>query len=190
VATATTASVQRGAVMPSDDADYRLLAANDLRADIAAVPGSGAVRGVFVLADTTYALRDNMGATASLLYKATAGGWVNVPLGTEIQFSGAVGQVFDGDTITGGSTSGATATVRRAMLRTGLWTAAGVGTLVITVTAGTFQNGEALQVGGATKVTSASLATAITRAPGGYVETVLANFTGSTATRRIYGATA
>jgi hypothetical protein len=186
-ATTTGTAFAGGATSTSDDADYRLLAANDLRGDIGTVPGSGAIRGIFVLADTTYALRDNVGATASLLYKATAGGWANVPLGTEIQFTSATGQINDGDTITGG-TSGATATVKRAMLRAGSWTAAGVGTLVITVTGGTFQNAEALKVGGVSMATSSSLATAIVRQPGGRLESVTANFTGSTATKRTYGA--
>jgi hypothetical protein len=186
-ATISTVPALNSADTASDDADYKLLAADDRRADIAAVPGSGISRGGFIYNDVVYAFRDNAGATAGDLYKQTAGGWVKVNFGTEIQFTGAVGEVLAGNTITG-LTSGATATVVRPMLRAGAWTAAGVGTLIITVTAGTFQSGEALQVGGVTKVTSSSLATAITRAPGGKVRTVKANFTGSTATQRVYGA--
>ncbi|MES2183035.1 MAG: hypothetical protein V4505_00685 [Pseudomonadota bacterium] len=187
VATATSTAQQNGAAVSSDDADYMLLAANDLRADIQPVPGSGPIRGVWNYNDVEYAFRDNAGATAGGMWRATTGGWVPVTFGTEIQFTGAVGQVFDGNVVTGG-TSGATATVVCAMLRTGTWTVGGAGTLVITVTGGTFQNGEALKVAAVTKATSSSLATAISRLPGGRVEAVNANFTGSTATKRMYGA--
>jgi hypothetical protein len=187
VATSTTAAIVNGAPAPSDDADYRLLSANDIRADILVVPGSGKIRGVAIYNDVVYAFRDNAGATAGDMYHSSAGGWVKVTFGNEIQFTGAVGQVFDGDTITGG-TSGATAVVTRAMLRSGTWTVAGAGTLILGAITGTFQNGEALKVATVTKVTSSSLGTAITRAPGGRVESVIANFTGSTATKRLYGA--
>jgi len=186
-AVATTASALQGAASRELDAEYLYLAAEDLRQDILAVPGSGQVRGVFRYKGIVYAMRDNLGVTAGDMWKSTAAGWVQVPFGTEIQFTGAVGQIFDGDTITG-LTSGATATVTRAMLRTGTWTVAGVGTLILSSVVGVFQNGEALRVGGVTKVTSSSLATAIARLPGGRVEAKLANFTGSASTKRIYGA--
>lgn len=185
-ATSTSTAVQSGAPLPSDDADYRLLAANDRRNDIAAVPGSGDIRGGFIFNDVCYAFRDNAGGTAGDLYKQTAGGWSKVAFGTEIQFGSATGQINLGDTITGG-TSGATASVVRAMLRTGTWTSAGAGTLILTSIVGTFQNGEALKVGGVSMATSTSAATAITRAVGGRVETVPANFSGSTATKYVYG---
>ncbi len=175
------------AAEPSDDADYRLLAANDLRADILAVPGSGPIRGVYVYNDTVYAFRDNAGATAGLVYKQSAGGWTAVALGTEIQFTNAIGEIFDEDTIIG-NTSGATAVVSRALLRTGTWAAAGEGTLVIVVTSGSFVSGELLTVGAATKATTATNVTPIARLPGGRLEAVTANFSGSLGTRRMYGA--
>lgn len=186
VATSTGQSYLSGAALSSDDADYRLLAANDLRADIQALPGAGPVRGVFVLNDVRFALRDNVGATASVLYKATNSGWVAVDLGHEIQFTAATAQISDGDTITGG-TSGATATVARALLRAGSWTSAGVGTLVLTNIVGTFQNGEALKKGATSCATASTVATPITRQPGGYVETIRENFFGAAGTRRTYG---
>jgi hypothetical protein len=121
------------------------------------------------------------------MYKATTGGWVQVTFGSEIQFTAAVGEIFAGNTITG-LTSGATALVVKPMLRTGTWTVAGAGTLIISTITGTWQNAEAIQVGGVTKATSASLATAITRVVGGTLEFCDANFTGSTATKKMYGA--
>jgi hypothetical protein len=188
VAVSTSASSERGAGSASDDADYRLLAANDYRADIQAVPGSGPVRGVMVYADTVYAFRDNALGTAGDLYRSSGSGWQQVTFGNEIQFNTAVGEIFAGDTVTG-LTSGASATVIRPLLRTGTWTASGVGTLVLgAITGGPFQNGEALRVGGVTKATSTSASAAITRAPGGRVEYVVTDFNGALTSKRAYGA--
>ncbi|MCY1168495.1 hypothetical protein D9M73_84920 [compost metagenome] len=186
VATSTSTAVQGGASQASDDADYSLLAANDQRAFIQKVPGSGRIRGVWVYNDVTYAFRDNVGGTAGGMYRATPAGWVAVAFGTEISFTTPVAEIFAGNTITG-LTSGATATVVKPLLRVGTWTVGGAGTLVLSGVVGTFQNGEALQVGGVTKATSSSVATAITRLPGGSMEFVNANFTGSTATLKMYG---
>lgn len=186
-ATTTSAAAIEGASSASDHADYHLLAADDRRADILAVPGSGPIRGIFVYNDIVHAFRDNVGATAGNLYKQSAGGWVQVTFGREIQFTGATGEIFAGNTVTG-ATSGATATVVRALLRTGTWTAAGVGSLVLSGVTGAFVNGENLQVGGITKAVSSGADTVITRLPGGRVEAELANFAGSAATKRIYGA--
>lgn len=75
VATTTGAIALNGATTLSLDADYTLLAANDLRADIAAVPGSGPIRGVVMFNDVVYAFRDNVGATAGAMWKSSASGW-------------------------------------------------------------------------------------------------------------------
>lgn len=187
VATSTTPANQNGATMPSDDADYALLAANDLRADIQIVPGSGPIRGVWVYQNIVYAFRDDATGTIGQMWRATSGGWVQVTFGTEIQFTGATGEIFAGNVVTDAVT-GATATVVRPLLRTGTWTVGGAGTLIVTSVTGTFVTAQNLQVGGVTKAVTASGATAITRLPGGRLEFVNANFTGSTATRRIYGA--
>ena len=186
IATAGVANVN-GATSASSHNDYQLLAANDLRTDILVVPGSGRIRGVFVYNDITYAFRDNAGATAGDMYQSSAGGWVKINFGSEIQFTGAIAQIFAGNTITG-LTSGATALVVRPMLRSGTWAAAGAGTLIISTITGTWQNGETIQVAAVNKATTASLATSITRLVGGLVNTDIYNFTGSTATKRVYGA--
>lgn len=60
------------------DRQYLNLAADDLRADIQAVPGSGPVRGVWVYNGALYAFRDNVGATACNMWLATTGGWTAV----------------------------------------------------------------------------------------------------------------
>lgn len=57
---------------------YTLLAATAARALIAAVPGSGPIRGVWSYKGVVYAFRDNAGATECLMYKSTAAGWVLV----------------------------------------------------------------------------------------------------------------
>lgn len=179
--------LQNGALIPSDHADYALLAANDQRAFIFVVPGSGPIRGVWVFNDVVYAFRDNAGGTAGQMWKATTGGWVQVAFGTEIQFTNAVGQINVGDTVTGG-TSGATAIVLATLLRTGTWTASGVGTLIISPIGGTLVTGEPIKVATVTKATSSTGSTAITRAPGGRMEFFNYNFTGSTNTTKMYGA--
>lgn len=187
-ATATSVATTNGANWPADHVDYRQLAADDRRADILTVPGSGSVRGVFVLNDVVYALRDNAGGTAGDLYRQSASGWVLMNLGREIQFTGGTNNgITVGQTVTG-ATSGATAVARAVLLRTGSWAGTGVGTIVFASVTGAFQNGENLQVGGVTKAVASGADTAITRQPGGRVESVLGNFTGAAATKKVYAA--
>lgn len=186
----TVVPVQSGATTSSDDADYALLAANDLRTDILVVPGSGRIRGVAVYNDIVYAFRDNAGATAGAMYKQSAAGWVLVPFGTEVQFSAglAAGSALAVGNTINGATSGATATVVAILLRAGGWGTAGVGTIIITPVSGSFTNAESIRIGVTAIATSASASTAITRAVGGQVETVNYNFSGSTNTLKMYGA--
>lgn len=73
------------------DAQYLAAAADIYRADISAVPGSGAMLGVVSMVfngvDNVYAFRANAGATAVAIYKSSAAGWVNVPFYNTIQFN-------------------------------------------------------------------------------------------------------
>ena len=164
---------------------YKNLTADDYRADISAVPGSGYVRGVKYFQGSVYAWRDNAGGTACVMYRATASGWSAITFGRELQFTGAVGQISEGQTVTG-ATSLATAVVKRALLRTGTWTVSGVGTLVFDSVTGVFQNGENIQVGGVTKVVANGADTAITLSPGGKFSFDIYNFSGSSSTERLY----
>ena len=166
-------------------ADYKYAAAELYRADISAVPGSGAVRGVKYYNGNLYAFRDNVAATACLMYIASAAGWTQVTFGKEIQFTTAVGEIFEGDTVTQ-VTSGATGVVKRALLRTGTWSASGVGTLVFDSVTGTFDATNAIQVSGVTKVTASSLCTDISLQPGGKFEFEIINFYGSADSHRMY----
>lgn len=58
-----------------EDAQYRSLAANDYRADIQAVPGSGAILGVAYYNGVVYAFRNNAGGTAARMYASSSSGW-------------------------------------------------------------------------------------------------------------------
>jgi len=164
---------------------YLHLAANEYRKDIQKPTGSGPIRGAWEYKGDIYAFRNNVAGTACNMWKATASGWSAVIFGREIQFDAAVGEVYEGNTVTG-LTSGAVGVVRRALLRTGTWTVSGVGTLVFDVITGAFQDNEALQVGGVTKVTADGADTAITLLPGGRYVFDNYNFTAAADNLRAY----
>lgn len=175
-----------GAYSSSDDADYKLLASNDRRSFINAVPGSGSIRGVWIFNDILYAFRDSLDGLTNNMYKATTSGWVQIVFNSELLFTNAVSQINIGDVITG-ATSGATGTVLVALLTTGTWTTNGVGSLVIGSTTGTFISGEAIKVATITKVTTSTGSGLIKRQPGGKMEFFNYNFSGSTLTTKMYG---
>lgn len=116
---------------------------------------------------------------AAIQVTAVASGLICLPLAQQIN---------DGDTIKG-MTSGVTATVKRAALRTGGWSSfAMTGTLALAnVQGGVFVAGEALSVNGVPKVGASTADTAITLQPGGRVECINYNFTGDPSTARMYG---
>lgn len=183
---ATVSSVlQDGASDIYDHADFKDLTAAKYRADITAVPGSGPVRGVWEYKGDIYAFRNNAGGTACVMHKATASGWSAIAFGVELQFDAAVGEITEGQTVTGLS-SGATGVVRRALLRTGTWTVSGVGTLVFDSITGAFIDNEAIQVGGVTKVTANGPSSAITLNPGGKFVFDNHNFSGTVDKYRMY----
>ena len=190
----TVSAVTYGTITDSDlygttskalHATYKNAAATLYRDDIEEVPGSGAVRGVKYYNGNLYAFRDNAAGTACVMHIASASGWVPVPFGKEIQFTGAVGEIVEGATVTQ-LVSLATAVVKRVLLRTGTWTVAGAGTLVFDSVTGTFNATNAIQVGGVTKVTASSLCTDITLQPGGKFEFDIVNFYGSVDSKRMY----
>lgn len=167
-----------------DENTFLALAADDYRSDIGVVPGSGPGRGVAVLGGTVYAFRDNAGATALGIYKSTASGWSAITLYKEVSFTAGSGTPpAEGATITKG---GVTATVKRVVLQTGTWgasTAAGR-FIVSNVSGGSFSAG-AFTAG--VTATCSGAETQITLLPGGRLDHVVYNFTGSTTTERIYG---
>lgn len=184
-------TVTNASVAPTSSlqiATYAALAADVYRADIQAVPGSGSILGVAFLNNIIYAWRNNAGGTAADIYKSSSTGWQSVALGWELGFNtGAGTAIADGNTVTG-LTSGATGVVARVVLESGSTWAGGSGRLILSSTTGTFQASEALQVGGSTRANATGAAAAITLAPSGRVDTVLANLGGANSKTRIYGA--
>lgn len=187
----TAASLARrdGASNAKLNAQYLALAADEFRSDLTAIPGSGAVLGVYMLNDIVYGFRNNAGGLLADLYKSTSSGWVQVPLGFELSFdSGGAYVISEGDVITG-ATSGATATITRVVLESGSFQGEdSTGRLIFASQTGTFQS-ENLNVGANLDVaTIAGDSSAITLVPSGRYEMVLENFGGAAGARRIYGA--
>jgi hypothetical protein len=185
IATAIGAQAVDAAATPILHAQYRNAAADIYRASIAAVPGEGDVLGVVQFNNIVYAFRNNVGSTAAVLYKSSSSGWTAVALGEEISFSNANTSVGEGDTLTQG---GVTATIQRVVVQTGtLASGVNTGRLIITGRGGgNYAGGAATSTGGGA-LTLSAIQTAITLTPGGRYEFDVANFTGSTTTRRIYG---
>lgn len=170
------------------DATYKGLAADDYRADIAAVPGSGPVRGVSYYNGTVYAWRDNVGATAMKMYKSTTSGWTEVDLMATFDFNTGAREVFPGDTIVG-HTSGATALVKAVVVTSGTWAGGNAaGYMVFTNMTGTPVASEHVYVGGLKACESVGTYSTTTLAPGGRVTTVVGNVFGGSAGKRMYGA--
>lgn len=251
------------APLPDDDAAYLQLAANDLRADILAVPGSGPIRGVKLYNSSVYAFRDSSDATFGQMFKSTIFGWDLIQFGYEIglstlshsgtatffsttpsisytnhgfangqpvqlltsvgtflinttyyvilatannfQLSDTIGgsamnsgsagssiiiaigsNINAGDSIVG-FTSGATAVVAASLLRGGSWTTNLAGNIVISSQVGNFVSGEILTVSGIMKADTSTIATNISRLPGGQMDFCNINFTGSSGAYKMYG---
>jgi hypothetical protein len=181
-------ATQRGALTDTNDTMWLRDAIETQRALIAAVPGSGAIRGVWSYGGSVYAFRDNAGATACVMHKATAAGWVAQALGGRVRFVTGTSAIAEGQTVTG-ATSGATGVVTRVVVREGDWTGGNEaeGQLIFATISGTFSNGENLQVGGATKAVANGASAAIALLPGGRFEFANYNFTGLAGAARMYG---
>lgn len=175
-------------IAPTDalDLTYQRASIEARRTKIAAVPGSGNVRGAWQLRGVKYAFRDNVGGTACALYKSTTSGWALVDLGAGLAFTAGSVAPATGEVVTGG-TSTAFGTVAQAVVTSGSWgagTAAGI--VYIHTIAGTFQ-AEAVTGGTAAVFTASGAQSATTIAPGGRYEFQNFNFYGDTAGRRMYG---
>lgn len=164
----------------------KLLAQTYRRALIQKVPGSGSVRGVAVHKGNIYAFRDNAGATECKGWKATAAGWVALPTLRRMAFTVGIGEIFEGDIITGG-TSGATATARRIVVTSGSWGSGNAaGYIDISSVTGAFTAAEAIKVATVAKATGA-VSAAIALPPGGRYRTISHNFYGNSQRFRLYG---
>ena len=159
------------------------LAADDYQADITKVPGSGRVRGIAILNSEVYAWRDNAGATAMAIHKATSSGWDEVEMFHQISFTGGSTEYEEADTLTQGS---ATSTVKRVVLESGSWGAGtAAGRFIITAPSGGVFSAGVAAGGGVCTLSGASAIIAL--APGGRVRTHAYTFTASLADKRLYG---
>lgn len=178
-----------GASNDTDDDTWKQDAIETARALIAAVPGSGVMRGIWFYNGDAYGFRDNSGGTAVDMYKSSTSGWALQSLGLEIDFtSGGTYVTAEGDTVEG-ETGGATATVKRIVIQSGtLGAGNAAGYLVLSGQTGTFQS-ETLKVGANLDVMSISSdSSAITLPVAGRYEFHNYNFYGASDKFRMYGA--
>lgn len=121
-------------------------AARELRRNnIAAVPGSGPIRGVCRYGTRTYAFRDNDGGTQGIMWRSSSSGWEEVPLNPILRVTSFGAGPEEGDSITG-VTSGATATIARIRVKSGFRSdSSAEGYLVLKSVTGTFGDGEDLE---------------------------------------------
>jgi hypothetical protein len=191
IAVADESAIERNAPTPALDTTYYQDSVETQRALILAVgvaDGAGPVRGIHEYEGEIYAFRDNLAVTKCLMYKQSSAGWVLQSLGNRIHFqdAGAGVAYIEGETITG-STSLATAVVKRVVLQSGAWGTDAAGYLILgDVTGGPFQvEATTGSVAGAVPTTAAEIAN--TMAPSGRYEFENDNFFGSALTRRMYG---
>lgn len=186
-ATSSTGASVNSAADNATNLAYLKLAASDLRALITAVPGSGPVRGVAVYRGVVYAFRDNTGATACVMHRATPSGWQAIPSYPMVRFRAGSTEILPGQTVTGG-TSGATAVVRRVVLKQGSWQGGTAqGFLILAPAAGALADAESLSVSGSPVATTASARLAVAIPPGGRYSFRVHNFYGHAGTIRLYG---
>ena len=178
-------------VTDKQDAINRQSIADIARAAITEPTGTGPIRGVFSIDDNVFCFRD-VGANC-VLYKAypladrsPGMGWTAVNYNFTLSFDTGILELTDGVTINGG-TSGAIGVVKRVLQSNGEWGVDAAGKLVITVTSGTFQVAESLRIGATVYATCRSTQTQIVQTAGGKYQFVTGNFTGRSATQRIYG---
>ena len=169
------------------DATYKALAADDYRADIQAVPGSGSILGVAFYNGNVYAWRNNAGGTAAAMYKSSSTGWTAISLLVQLPFDDGTTEITAGMTVTGG-TSGATATVQRVAKRAGSWATApfAEGVLVLSGVTGTFADNEQIRVGGTKYALANGASSQMTWLPSGRYQAVVANFGGAQDNKKLY----
>jgi hypothetical protein len=170
------------------DAQYKNQAADVLRADIAAVPGSGPIRGVSYYKGDVYAWRDAADGLSTRMYKSSTNGWTLIPFYDQFDFDKGVVEFKPGDTIVG-QNSGATALVKAVVVQTGDWsTGDATGYALFTNMTGTPTTGENITVGGVKVAEYLGQYQPVALAPGGRVETVIGNLGGGPANLKMYGA--
>ncbi len=189
---ATMTAAAHGASTSLLRAQYKNLAADSYRSDIAAPTGAGSSLGGVKFGGVLYTWRNNAGNTATNIWKSTAAGWSQITLYNEVSFTlGGATAPAEGAVITL-TASGATATIKRVVLTTASTTWAtntAAGRLIITTPTGAgFSAGGAATAGAINFTLTASTQAAITLQPSGRYEFIVENFGGGINTNRIYGA--
>ncbi len=164
--------------------EYAGIAQDHCRASIGKPTGSGAIRGVAVFDGEVYCWRDNAGATAAGMWKASPSGWQAVAMPRLLRFTAGIIEIADGDTIVG-ATSGVTATAHRVVRKSGSWGSDAAGYIVLSAPSGTFAS-EQIKVGAAT-VATVTPDTAVTLPAGGRYMTIEHNFYGAANRKALYG---
>lgn len=172
-----------GHARPSDSDDAATIAAR--RAAIAAVPGTGPVRGVQVFDGHVYAFRDHADGDGRM-YRDSATGWEQMTFGSVLNFDTGTVEFLEGETLVGG-TSGATASIERVVLRSGAWSGTATGYLVLSNVSGTFQAAETITDSAMGSADATDAQAAITLAAGGYYDFTTHNFYGAAKRPRLYG---
>lgn len=163
---------------------YRVAAQEHVRNLVGKVPGTGPVRGIHVYDGTVLAWRDSTLGNFAKMYRNSASGWVEVPLGETMAFSAGLSEFFDGVAIAG-ATSGAIATAVRVVRNSGDWGSTASGFLVLASRIGDFADGEAILIAG-TATATAGHTNAITLPQGGRYMAINHNFYGSAGSYSAY----
>jgi len=188
VATSAAAALERSADTDALDLSYYRAAIEAVRTNIAAVPGSGIIRGVWTYNDVRYAFRDNVGGTAGTMYKSTAAGWVLCDLGHVLFFTAGTAVFTVGSVLTGDD-SGAKGTVGVVGLQSGAWADNdAVGYVVLYSESGTpFTNPETITDAAGGSATTSSVGADNALPVGGTYRFKNYNFTGHSGTLKMYG---
>jgi hypothetical protein len=178
-------ATERGASTDTLDSTYLLAAIEATRADIAAVPGSGNILGVWQYGGVKYAFRNNSGGTAAVMHKSSASGWTECDLGESLPFDTGTAAFVEGETITQG---GVTSVCRRVYVTSGTWAGNdAAGYFTITGRAGGNYGAGAITGSGSGAANATGIQTANAFSPSGRFRFINHNFGGNTGTRRMYG---
>jgi len=179
---------ENGALTDADDATYLQGAMEELRSRISAVPGSGTVRGVWSFNNKKYAFRDNAGGTACVMWESSSNGWVEIELGSTVEFTAGLDAGDNGFTVGEKVVDGSGSAIVVGFVKTsGDWVAGtAAGTLYIKSIIGVFAAGT---VTGLTSgvVSTGAVAVETTLLPGGRYEFINENFYGHSALKAMFG---
>jgi len=184
-ATTSGTAVEKGATDDTNHNAWLQAAIEATRADIGKPPGSGQIRGVWMYGGDEYNFRDNAGATACVMYKASTAGWVAVDIGHYVDFTAGTTEISVNETVTGGIST-ATGDVMNVVVTSGTWAGNdAAGRIYLKSVVGTFQAETITSAAGS--ATCSGVQAANTFLPGGQFEFKNYNFYGDSGSRKMYG---